>query len=88
MNPSCTRTQSAPAPVEPCTRLALALHSRPPGVVSASGGVYKTPAALANPAAAFDPETLVRCADYHAHQTSHHRDGSGWTCDACSEVAP
>jgi hypothetical protein len=32
----------------------------------------------------FDPETMVCCADYHAHQTSHHRLGSGWTCDLCS----
>lgn len=31
----------------------------------------------------FDPSTMVRCADYHAHQRSHHRDGIGWTCDAC-----
>jgi hypothetical protein len=36
----------------------------------------------------FDPSTMVRCRDYHAHQTSHHRDGIGWTCDACSEVTP
>jgi hypothetical protein len=53
-----------------------------------SGGGFKNPTPDETPAGPFDPETMVRCADYHAHQTSHHRDGSGWTCDACSEVAP
>jgi hypothetical protein len=36
----------------------------------------------------FDPSTMVRCQDYHAHQTSHHRDGIGWTCGICSGVTP
>jgi hypothetical protein len=35
----------------------------------------------------FDPSTMVRCQDYHAHQTSHHRDGNGWTCDLCQVPA-
>ena len=54
------------------------------GETNDNGGVYKTPVSLANPLASFDPETMVRCADYHAHQTSHHRDGNGWTCDICN----
>ena len=32
----------------------------------------------------FDAETNVKCADYHAHQNSHRREGNGWTCDACN----
>jgi len=31
----------------------------------------------------FDPSSMVRCQDYDAHQTSHRRDGIGWTCDIC-----
>ena len=34
----------------------------------------------------FDPSTMVRCRDYHAHQTGHRRAGDGWTCDRCNEV--
>ena len=26
----------------------------------------------------------VHCADYHAHQASHRRDGDGWLCAVCS----
>jgi hypothetical protein len=58
------------------------------GVVSDNEGVYKTPVSVTPSVTPFDPETMVRCADYHAHQTSHHRDGDGWTCDLCSEVTP
>lgn len=35
----------------------------------------------------FDASSMVRCHDYHAHQTSHHRDGIGWTCGIC-QVTP
>jgi hypothetical protein len=32
----------------------------------------------------FDPETMIRCADYHAHQGHHRRLGKGWTCVICN----
>jgi hypothetical protein len=92
MTPSCTRAHVALTAPDSSQALALTpaltLHSRPPGRVTASVGVYKTPAALTHSAAAFDPSSMVRCRDYHAHQTSHRRDGAGWTCDRCSEVMP
>lgn len=50
-------------------------------VRSVGGSIYPTPDET--PAAAFDSSTMVRCRDYHAHQTSHHRDGIGWTCAIC-----
>jgi hypothetical protein len=28
--------------------------------------------------------STVTCSDYHAHQTSHRRDGDGFVCDLCS----
>jgi len=56
-----------------------------PGVVSDNRGVYKTPVSVTpDTHRPFDPETMVRCADYHAHQSSHRREGIGWTCDLCS----
>jgi len=40
-----------------------------------------------HPGLPFDPSSMVRCRDYHAHQTSHHRDGIGWTCGICQVSA-
>jgi hypothetical protein len=51
-----------------------------------SVGGFKNPTPDETPAGPFDPSTMVRCADYHAHQTSHHRDRIGWTCGICSGV--
>jgi hypothetical protein len=50
--------------------------------------LYRGSGSLAVPGEppAFDLETMVRCADYHAHQLRHVRDGAGWRCPVCDPV--
>ena len=58
-----------------------------PSVVSDTEGVYKTPVTVTPTVTPFDPSSMIRCRDYHAHQSSHHRDGIGWTCGICQVSA-